>query len=950
MLSPRFIAFYSYKGGVGRSLALANLAYTLAKSERKVLVIDMDLEAPGQHHIDLYGLRPDADPGPGMLDLLSDYLAQQRSAKAPQPAPYALELERYMRVITGWQVAADDDGATSGSLWLMPAGHSGGADYARQLGAFSWPEFYRLHGRNLLNALKLRLADLDFDDVLIDSRTGLSDEFFVTTQELADTVICVTGYNRQNIAGTRVAMERLRSAKSLSTYGLVSPYGPKRLILIGSPLPEQMSSAERAARLGEIRQAWTGFEAFNLELPYRGELALRDVALCRQEDLAGTRNSYSSAFPALAELLALDDPFANVVPKEVAQPENPFAILRKDYFSNEELLKYFVNPGGDVMQDMRNFMPLVIMGARGSGKTMLAGRFALDFWIAEQRALGRTVLDEPPEQIGLYFRIDADFLHTFNQGENALREDFNRLFAQYFDVMVIRKALAALNELGGLQSWCDTQRLFRALYGEFGEPAPADADFDQFADFLELQLQRVRLFLNNPVPERRPVFFQANELQRRLMEHLRRGKRFADRYFVVLLDEYENFADYQQRIVNTRLKHSSRESGTTYRLFMRSGGLRNRETLAPEQFIEVTDDFRQHVLDDWPSWNKFREHMLAVANRHLELQPYFAERGQRRFEDMLVDLKPETEADLLDAGRRNPLTTWVHKHHATHEQDILAWFAHEPSTLRRATAVVVMNQGKPVEEVLAAFREDSPKARDWYHNYHLGALYWLCRLHHQDKRYAGLATVVSLAGFNIRGFLDFCHAIFTEWLKDGSLALPISWEIQDRAIRRQAQTYRDKLRSVERAPEELNNLYERLGRLFEAAHKGPKQSEPEINHFAIRDRLDDSARQHRLDGLLLDAWYTGTLRRMAGTKQKTLADLRLEDWQLNPQYAPLFNLSPRRKKKLILTAEEAETLFLGGKDDWMLVYHKFARRFDLGDMEEDEITSEDPGSRQRSLL
>src|ERR1700685_186515 len=39
--------FYSYKGGVGRTMALANVAALLAKWGRSVLVLDWDLEAPG---------------------------------------------------------------------------------------------------------------------------------------------------------------------------------------------------------------------------------------------------------------------------------------------------------------------------------------------------------------------------------------------------------------------------------------------------------------------------------------------------------------------------------------------------------------------------------------------------------------------------------------------------------------------------------------------------------------------------------------------------------------------------------------------------------------------------------------------------------------------------------------------------------------------------------------
>src|SRR5687767_12082603 len=43
----RTITFYSYKGGVGRSLALANIATRLTEFNKKVCLIDFDLEAPG---------------------------------------------------------------------------------------------------------------------------------------------------------------------------------------------------------------------------------------------------------------------------------------------------------------------------------------------------------------------------------------------------------------------------------------------------------------------------------------------------------------------------------------------------------------------------------------------------------------------------------------------------------------------------------------------------------------------------------------------------------------------------------------------------------------------------------------------------------------------------------------------------------------------------------------
>jgi MinD-like ATPase involved in chromosome partitioning or flagellar assembly len=45
----RIITFYSYKGGTGRTMALANAAWVLASNGKRVLMIDWDLEAPGLH-------------------------------------------------------------------------------------------------------------------------------------------------------------------------------------------------------------------------------------------------------------------------------------------------------------------------------------------------------------------------------------------------------------------------------------------------------------------------------------------------------------------------------------------------------------------------------------------------------------------------------------------------------------------------------------------------------------------------------------------------------------------------------------------------------------------------------------------------------------------------------------------------------------------------------------
>ena len=46
-MSGSIVTFYSYKGGVGRSFALANTAALLSSWGYRTLCVDWDLDAPG---------------------------------------------------------------------------------------------------------------------------------------------------------------------------------------------------------------------------------------------------------------------------------------------------------------------------------------------------------------------------------------------------------------------------------------------------------------------------------------------------------------------------------------------------------------------------------------------------------------------------------------------------------------------------------------------------------------------------------------------------------------------------------------------------------------------------------------------------------------------------------------------------------------------------------------
>jgi Mrp family chromosome partitioning ATPase len=71
----KIVTFYSYKGGTGRSMALANVAWVLASSGKRVLTIDWDLEAPGLHrYFEPFLADKSLEQSTGIIDFVRDFV------------------------------------------------------------------------------------------------------------------------------------------------------------------------------------------------------------------------------------------------------------------------------------------------------------------------------------------------------------------------------------------------------------------------------------------------------------------------------------------------------------------------------------------------------------------------------------------------------------------------------------------------------------------------------------------------------------------------------------------------------------------------------------------------------------------------------------------------------------------------------------------------------------
>jgi MinD-like ATPase involved in chromosome partitioning or flagellar assembly/tetratricopeptide (TPR) repeat protein len=213
----RVVTFYSYKGGTGRSMALANIAWILACNGKRVLAIDWDLEAPGLHrYFRPFLLDPELGASEGLIDLIDRYataaIAPIATGADPSPDWY-LEYANFEDHVLGLDFEHFPPG---GKIDLLPAGRQS-ENYAVKVSSFNWQNFYdRLGGGAFLEAVKAR-ARADYDYVLIDSRTGVSDTAGICTAQMPDSLVVCFTYNNQSIKGAAaVARSALATHRRLA--------------------------------------------------------------------------------------------------------------------------------------------------------------------------------------------------------------------------------------------------------------------------------------------------------------------------------------------------------------------------------------------------------------------------------------------------------------------------------------------------------------------------------------------------------------------------------------------------------------------------------------------------------------------------------------------------------------------------------------------------------------
>ncbi|NJL33188.1 MAG: MinD/ParA family protein [Chloroflexaceae bacterium] len=170
----KVISVHSFRGGTGKSSFTANLALLLAAPNRRVAIVDTDIQSPGIHIF--FGVNSKE-----VTYSLNDYLWGKCSIQDA-----AIDLTpRYGDVIKG-------------KLFLIPSSIDAGEIVRILREGFD--------ARTLTRGMRQIIKELNLDVLLIDTHPGLNEETMLSIA-ISHTLIIVLRPDQQDYAGTSVTLE-----------------------------------------------------------------------------------------------------------------------------------------------------------------------------------------------------------------------------------------------------------------------------------------------------------------------------------------------------------------------------------------------------------------------------------------------------------------------------------------------------------------------------------------------------------------------------------------------------------------------------------------------------------------------------------------------------------------------------------------------------------------------
>lgn len=615
--------------------------------------------------------------------------------------------------------------------------------------------------------------------------------------------------------------------------------------------------------------------------------------------------------------------------------------------------EFFIPPYFDKLALTSATRSVYITGKRGCGKTMLLKYFDYRTAFSSRR---QDIPVDAINHVGVYWRVDTQFCSSLNH-RGIEENEWSVVFESYFGLVIATELLHAVETISE-SSFPDFNRedlvaLTLPSVTDFLIDAPKG--ICELTKYLESLRRRFTTWVSNVKAISCPILPPGREFILALIGDLQLNAALSSLALFVYVDEVENLVPYQRRVLNSLLKHSQRPLVVS---FTSKEHPSDSATSGPES-INATHDYRLVDLD-------------ALLKLSHATQTFFAEvflsnvdiaENRLDSERLQIVRSPARLADRQLPAYREKVLAEMRRHFPNLTDRQIAAEAIEQPALRKALREKISNALKarksslnvddfmfdssPAEAIVTlpallnretlhpdkvltelkayAIDKKGQFSSSWVHNNLFGALLELYRPFGREcPLYSGFETLCAMSNDNLRNFLILCYKtleVAELWDKPDA---PYAVSVQCRAAYDASEQLIKEIRTFGRFGEPLRMFVLRLGNIFRALQASPAMSEPEQNQFTINSGAR-ALNEKELD-FIAEALRYGILVERLETKSKSGVGQDIVDYQLNPIYAPYFQISYRRKRKIELSVEQFNVLVMGNENEYKELARGLARQ------------------------
>lgn len=353
--SIKRVVFYSYKGGVGRTTALIQTAFQLARHGKRVVLVDMDVEAPGLQTL----LPPATDIT--INDGLIDYLWEQQTCLFDENNLPQIELTNIVYSVKDTQSRRD--------IFIVPAGKIG-QKYIQRLSLLSTTHLFSSQAEPWYQFEEELWKQYQPDIMLIDARTGLNEWGGLSLLRLADEAFMVLYPSQQNAEGICFVRNLLKELSGVQA----------KLVL--SPIPEGVIGETLVKAIKPYLQLDEDEET--ILIPYNPNIAANN-----QFPVEPALPYYASLSNTLLEISGIEETAT------ILAESNRLELIQSLSFPERDAASILDTDFDTIFQKTADFERClddqiwIIRGRKGTGKSTLYTLFTQHRENAEKRSRGR---------------------------------------------------------------------------------------------------------------------------------------------------------------------------------------------------------------------------------------------------------------------------------------------------------------------------------------------------------------------------------------------------------------------------------------------------------------------------------------------------------------------------------------------------------------------------------